>query len=424
MVATLNPRRRSSIAFTLLAAALTAAACGGSDEGSADGPAEITFSNWQFTEPGRGEAFEALVADFNAAQDDVEVTPVSIPFPDYEETIFTQLGAGSGPDVMVMMDAPFFQAREAGFLADLAPVLDRDADELTPVAEIAVDGDARHGVPWEVVDYALIVNTDLLEAASADIPTDAEGLLAAATAVRASGEVYGLGIRHTMPEEGGWWYDLSNLVYGMGGAWTNDDGEPTVDSPEVREAVQLFVDLVLSDAVPRGADAATYRRMFWEGQLAMMIDNSTVPSSMINENPAIADSIATAPIPLPEPEHGISLALLGVNAASEHQDGAAAFVNWLLSDDVQAQLAEIMVGSSVATGAAPPQELLAERPWVQTYLDVAEFGRSVAPTGAETDTAQIRTIVLTNVDRVVNGQTDVETALADAQTELESLLEQ
>ncbi|MFP3435640.1 hypothetical protein SB781_38420, partial [Paraburkholderia sp. SIMBA_061] len=78
---------------------------GDSDAGSAGG--ELTFSNWQFLEDGKGPIIWDAVKGYTGPNDDIELTKVEIPFANYADKLSTELGAGGGPDVMVLQDSQF-----------------------------------------------------------------------------------------------------------------------------------------------------------------------------------------------------------------------------------------------------------------------------------------------------------------------------
>ncbi len=51
------------------------------------------------------------------------------------------------------------------------------------------------------------------------------------------------------------------------------------------------------DETRPGADAATYRRMFWEGKIAMNIDNGGVAGIFAAQNPNLGFKAAPSPFP-------------------------------------------------------------------------------------------------------------------------------
>ncbi len=93
---------RRGIAATALVAsfALAATACGGSDSGdSAGGPVTIT---WWDTTNATNEAptYQALVKEFEAANKDIKVKYVNVPFDQAQNKFDTAAGASGAPDVL------------------------------------------------------------------------------------------------------------------------------------------------------------------------------------------------------------------------------------------------------------------------------------------------------------------------------------
>lgn len=94
---------RRGIAATALVAsfALAATACGGSDSGSdkSDGPVTIT---WWDTSNATNEAptYKALVKEFEAANKDVKVNYVNVPFDQAQNKFDTAAGSKGAPDVL------------------------------------------------------------------------------------------------------------------------------------------------------------------------------------------------------------------------------------------------------------------------------------------------------------------------------------
>lgn len=82
------------------------------------------------------------------------------------------------------------------------------------------------------------------------------------------------------------------------------------------QGVEAFKRVYDAGVIPEGTDAATCRRMAWEGKIAMMIDNASVPQILASENPAITDDIVAVPIPFPEPEHAMIVGFVAINGAS------------------------------------------------------------------------------------------------------------
>jgi multiple sugar transport system substrate-binding protein len=409
----------AAVVATIVGAGLVGCSTGGP---TSSGPTEVSFSDWQFAEPGRGDRLKEIIADYNKSQSECVIADMTIPYPDYAKTVLTRLGAGSGPDLMNFDYDVWVLAQKSGFLADLGDKI------VTPAAGF-VDSDAkafvdgkRYGMVWETNAYALIVNKQILSDAGVAIPTDWASFVAAAHALT-KGDIYGFAFRNTMPEEAGWWSDLSTWVYGFGGEWTDDSGTPTANSPEVVKAVTEYAKFFADKVVPQGADAATYRTMFWEGKIAMMIDNGAVPGIVVSGNPDMQQNLEVVPQPTPTDRHLQTIFPLGVNAKAspEKQACAVDFMNWTNEPEQQAAIIVASGGLGVATPVETPAEYLKDRPWVATFRSLTN-GVLLPAKGAEDKTAQIRHIVLTQVDQILRSGKTVQSAMDQAQSELEDLL--
>lgn len=369
----------------------------------------VTFAAASFAEPGRGEKMRAWVAKFNQSQNKVEVQPVAIPFSSFVSTIFTQMGGGAGPD-MVRFDLPeFYAAAAANRLAPLDAYIDDRAHKFTaPDKYMKING-KRYGVVFEVSNYSMLVNTALVKGKP---PADFDEFLAATKAATASGS-YGYAYRATMAERGGMWYDLTNYVYGFGGRWSDEKGNPTLNSPAVIKAVAAYKKVYDANVIPKGADASTYRRMFAEGKIASVIDNGGVAANLATAGKDL--KLAAAPSPFPTRAQGMILAPITINANAKNKDGAGAFLRWMLTPEAQKELQQIHGASSVAIPVERTPEELAKWPWITVYDQQTQNAVPALPQGLETKAPEIQQVVIEQVIKVLQAGVDPAVAMNDAQ---------
>jgi len=376
----------------------------------------ITFAAASFAEPGRGDKMRAWLDKFNTSQDKVEVKPVAIPFSSFVSTVFTQMGGGSGPD-LVRFDLPeFYAAAEADRLAPIDAYIKDDDFKFGPADQYMRIGGKRYGIVFEVSNYAMVYNKDLVKG---DPPTNFDQFLAAAKAATTGGN-YGFAYRATMAERGGMWYDLCNFVYGFGGRWSNDKGEPTLNSPEVVQGIDAYKRVYDAGVIPKGADAATYRRMFAQGKLAMEIDNGGVAANLATEGKSI--QMGAAPSPFPHKAQAMILAPITVNANSKHQEAAATFLKWMLGAEPQAELQQIHGASSVATEVPRSAQEEQKWPWIHVYDEQTQNSVPPLPKGLETKAPEIQQIVVQQVIKVLQNGTDPQQAMNEAQKKAERLV--
>jgi multiple sugar transport system substrate-binding protein len=422
--------RRSVVAVTSMmgVAALLLTACGADGEGDggeADGDAgsgsgsegvtTLTFAASTFGDPGRGPGLLGFLSEFNESQDEIQVSAAAVPFPTFGQTILTQMGSGLGPD-LIRFDMPeFAEASDAGLIAPLDDLVDLGQVELheQPDQFMVHDG-VRHGVIFEASNYGMFYNADLIP----EPPTTYEDFLDTARSLT-DGDVFGLAFRQTEAEEAGVWQDIFNYVYGFGGAWS--DGESlTINAPENLEGLQKYQELYDEEVIPRGADAATFRRMFAEGKVGMELNNGGYVTHLQRENPDLNFSVA--PIPFPVRSQGTILAPIVINEASPAKEAAATFIQWVLEPENQVKLQEILGASSVATVTERSGESLEKTPFLPVFDELTESSLPHVVPGFEARTPDIRKIVVTNVIAALQGEVDMKTALDRAQDEASALV--
>ena len=370
----------------------------------------ITFAAVTFSEAGRGDRLKAWVDKFNKSQNAIEVQPVALPFASFAKTIFTQMGGGAGPDLVRFDQIDFYAAIAANRVLQLDEFIkDSDYKFTAPDRYMKVGG-KRFGTPFEISNYVLLYNPTLLKDKKA--PANFDDFVATAKAATANG-AYGYAYRATMAEAPGFWQDLCNFVYGFGGRWSDEQGNLTLNSPKVIEGVMAYKKVYDAGVTPKGTDAATYRRMFWEGKLAMEIDNGGVAGIFSQQAPDLP--LAAAPSPFPTRAQGLVLAPLTINANTKHKAAAITFYKWLLQPDNQKQLQDGLGASNVATVVPRSPEDLAKRPWLKVYDDQTPNSIPQLVQGQELKTPEILQIVLEHVLKVLQGGADPKKTMDDAQ---------
>ncbi len=395
-----------------VAVALAAApmASGALSQAFAQSKEVITFVGVTFSEAGRGDRLKAWVEKFNKSQDKIEVQPIALPFATEANTVFTQMGGGGGPDLVRFDQIDYYPAVAANRILPLDDLIkDSDYKFTAPDKYLKVGG-KRYGISFEISNYVLLYNKTLLKDGKA--PATFDEFLAAAKTATGNG-VYGFAYRATMAERPGFWQDLCNFVYGFGGRWSDDAGKLTLDSPTVVEGVAAYKKVYDLGVTPKGTDASTYRRMFWESKLAMEIDNGGVAGIFYQQAPTLP--LAAAPSPFPTRAQGLILAPLTVNANTKHKDAAFTFVKWVLQPDNQKDLQDLLGASSVATVVGRSPEDLAKQPWLKVYDEQTPNSIPQLVVGFETKTPEIQQVILEQVLKVLQAGADPKKAMGDAQ---------
>ncbi|MDX3586828.1 extracellular solute-binding protein [Streptomyces europaeiscabiei] len=265
---------RRGIAATALVAsiALTATACGGSDSGdSADGPVTIT---WWDTSNATNEAptYKALVEEFEAANKDIKVKYVNVPFDQAQNKFDTAAGATGAPDILrsEVGWTPAF-AKKGFFLPLDGTDALKDQDKFQPslIKQAQYDG-KTYGVPFVTDTLALVYNKALFEKAGiTEAPKTWDDLKKAAATVKDKTGV------------DGYWgstqaYYAQSFLYGDGTDTVDVAAKKiTVNSAEAKKAYGTWLDLFDGKGLHKAdttADAyAHIQDAFVNGKVASII---------------------------------------------------------------------------------------------------------------------------------------------------------
>jgi multiple sugar transport system substrate-binding protein len=387
----------------------------------AGAPVELEVATWHWAEPARGAVLRELAAKFTQENPGITIKEVSVPYPRYVEQMLLRLSGGTPPDVMVATDAMLFTFADRGHLAalDTFPALkqmfDRDRADFVDAQAIADIGGHTYGTVIHFTTYALLYDQKLLsQAGLAKPPATPQEFLVAATKLTKAPDQYGYGTRHSINEEVGWWYELSYWVQGFGGKWAVQ-GKPTVNTPQVINGVKFFKQMYDAGIFPKGVDAATYRRMFWQEKVAMLTDNNAVYFIAKSQNATLDEH--AAPNPFSPPVTLGEVSFFSIPKEAKHQKEATLFVEWFRKNlkDYGMKL-QNPVGSKAAN-----REILKAYPYLGTFVD-APFNKGGAlPEGYETRLPEFRHSVLQHVTNVLVNNADVTAEMQAAQAEIEKL---
>ncbi|WP_037669158.1 extracellular solute-binding protein [Streptomyces griseus] len=340
--------RRGIAASALVASlALAATACGGdSDSGDkADGPVTIT---WWDTSNATNEAptYQALVKEFEAANKDVKVKYVNVPFDQAQNKFDTAAGSKGAPDVLrsEVGWTPAF-AKKGYFVPLEGTEALKDQAKFQPsLIEQAKYEGKTYGVPFTTDTLALVYNKQLFaKAGIKEAPKTWDDLKKAAATVKDKTGV------------DGYWgstqaYYAQSFLYGEGTDTVDVTAKKiTVNSPAAKKAYGTWLGLFDGKGLHKAdttADAyAHIQDAFVNGKVAAIVQG---PWEITNfyKGSAFKDKanlgIATVPAGstgkagAPTGGHNLS-----VYAGSDkaHQDAALKFVNFMTSAKAQETIA-------------------------------------------------------------------------------------
>jgi len=339
---------RRGIAATALVAslALAATACGGSDSGDkADGPVTIT---WWDTSNATNEApaYKTLVGQFEAANKDIKVKYVNVPFSEAQNKFDTAAGSKGAPDVLrsEVGWTPAFAKK--GFFLPLdgtEALADKDKFQSSLITQAQYEG-KTYGVPLVTDTLALVYNKAIFQKAGiTEAPKTWDELRADAFKIDAKEHVYG------------YWgstqaYYAQTFLYGEGTDTVDASAKKiTVNSDAAKKAYGTWLSLFKGQGLHKAdvtADAYSHiQDAFVNGQVGAIIQG---PWEITNfyQGSAFKDKSNLGIATVPAGSTGRSGAPTGghnlsVYAGSDkaHQAAALKFVNFMTSANSQTQIA-------------------------------------------------------------------------------------
>ncbi|MEV6840093.1 extracellular solute-binding protein [Streptomyces sp. NPDC051133] len=418
--------RRGIAASALVASlALTATACGGSDSdsGKADGPVTLT---WWDTSNATNEAptYKALVQQFEAANKNIKVKYVNVPFDQAQNKFDTAAGSKGAPDILrsEVGWTPAF-AKKGYFLPlDGTEALADQAKFQPNLIKQAQYQGKTYGVPLVTDTLALVYNKALFKKAGiTEAPKTWDELKADAAKIDSKDKVYG------------YWgstqaYYAQTFLYGEG-TDTVDAGAKkiTVDSAAAKKAYGTWQSTFSGQGLHKAdttADAyAHIQDAFVNGKVASIIQG---PWEITNfyKGSAFKDKsnlgIATVPAGstgkagAPTGGHNLS-----VYAGSDkaHQDAALKFVKFMTSASSQEAIA--LKNSTLPTRSDAYTDKVKADPGIAGYQGVLNAAQ---PRPALPEYSSLWGPLDTELPKIAGGKESLDKGLSNAEVAIAKLV--
>ncbi|NIK71998.1 ABC transporter substrate-binding protein [Paenibacillus sp. BK720] len=310
---------------------------------------EITFANWISVEEATKDAYNKLIADFEAKNPDIKVKSLGIPFAQFKDQVLVNSSGGNPPDVTMAnqnFTAAFVGAKIAAPMQDLV-----GADLINDIVDGSKSGVTYDGkvmaMPWAPHPNALFWNKTLFQKAGLDPekpPATWDEMIEDAKKIAALGKddsgnpIYGIGESGATDSYTGNMLLRSTLVYG--GQFSDAGGKIVWDQGDaLKNALSYMKDIVNNKISPKGSDMKTLRGMFANGTLGMLIDGDfgrTNFRQMSGKGEAFDKEWGVATIPAGvtgRSETVFTEHQLLITEGSKHKEAAAKLVEYLVSKD-------------------------------------------------------------------------------------------
>ena len=334
----MQPEFRSTRRFTrcALAAAVLACAAGGAVSASA---ATITIA--MLNNPDMIE-LKKLSPAFEQANPDIKLNWVVLEENVLRQRATTDITTNSGQFDVMMIGT--YEAPQWGKRGWLSPMTTLPADyDLNDVVKSVRDGLSSGGTLYALPFYAessmTFYRKDLFAAKGLTMPDqptyDQIGQFADKLTDKANG-VYGICLRG----KAGWGENMAyvtTLVNTYGGRWFDEKWHAQLTTPEWKNAVNFYVDLMKKNGPP-GASSNGFNEnltLMSSGKCAMWIDATVAAGMLYNKQQSqVADKIGFAAAPTkatPNGSHWLWSWALAIPKSSKQPDAAKKFITWATS---------------------------------------------------------------------------------------------
>ncbi|MGC9357383.1 MAG: ABC transporter substrate-binding protein [Anaerolineae bacterium] len=406
-------------------------ACGGGGEEEIVGPqpgegdcplaveegASITFSGWG--DETEQQIYRDSIDRFKEICPDVEVNYEPIPA-DFQTKLKAQMAGGTAPDVFYVDDQLMTAFAPSGQLLALDPYMDVagvSRDDFIPALMTIFTRDANtYALPKDWGALGLIYLPEAFEAAGIEEPTEDwtwDDLREAAMAIAENTDYAGFC-------QNADWARFAPFAFSNGGTYVTDDyQEARLDTPEVKEMATFVYNMYDEGSLVTASDVGAS----WCGEaigkelVGLTLEGGWMVNFMRQNYPDVNWNAVLIPAGPVTRADVIFTNGIGVNAATEYPNAAAAFTAYVTGPENQAEI----VKTGFAYSTHPEQIDL-----IQDSNDkaIAQGGlledSRVAYWGP--NTGRINEIVSQALERVYLGDQTVDESFAQAQQEAQEAL--
>lgn len=293
-----------------------------------------------------------LADKFQAQYPNIAVSFVMLPENELRDRVTTDVSTGAGSFDIVQIgtyDTPIFAKN--GWLASVDELAaanpnnvqaDYDFDDLIKPIRLGLSyEDQLYALPFYGESSMTFYNKKMFADAGLEMPAEPtwEQIRDLACKLhKPDQKQYGIALRG-LPGWGEVLAPLGTVINTYGARWFDENWQPQLNTPEFKEAVQFYVDLVQKCGVPGAANNGFSESLtaIAQGQAAMWVD-ATVAAGFVTDpsQSKIVDDVGfvMAPHgPVKKGYHWLWTWAYGIPKTSQHQPEALQFLTWSTSKD-------------------------------------------------------------------------------------------
>ena len=306
----------------------------------------LEFQQWWGVELPDGALQE--ICDGFTEETGVKIDLLSNPYADTKTQIAAGAAAGTMADVVGLDGSWVYDFEKQGSIANLTELMEADGyDDSQLSDQIKYEGNT-YMIPVVNFAYPLFVNTDILEEAGVEeIPTTWSEFLDACDKITTNTDKAAYAIPLSTEAPNGIQNQFSSWLWASGGNLLQDGKPALTDNDKLAQLVDMVKTMKDKGYLSDGAEAMKEQDMvneFENGRLAFMVDGISHLTTIKTESPDLNFTFAKMPVMDDYTDKsGMDVANWGIGIAEncENKEAAMQFVEYLMSPEVNAKLAQL-----------------------------------------------------------------------------------
>lgn len=367
-------------------ALVTLAACGGNSDdnssGSSNEKVTLKFQSLAFQKT-TVAATKKIVADWNAANPNIQVEYVQGSWDSVHDQLVTQFQGGTAPDIIHDESADITGFINQGYLADLSPYLSQDTkDAVSQGVWDTVSKDGKvYGAPTLLQSYVVFGNSALLKQAGITATGDSLSWddLAADAKKLTTGGKHGLGWGLKSPTA-----TMLNLGLNFDAKYfdgSGPDAKATVGDPELEVPKRIHAmayDDKSIDPTSLTQGGTDVLPGFYAGKYAMIVAGNYVAQQISEEAPKTFQWEVLPPLKGTSSKQAANPQTLSVPAEGKHIEQSAKFIDFFMKAE---NLAAVGQGDWLIPTTQPARDAIlkatgGKNGWQQTLASGTELTKA------------------------------------------------
>ena len=318
----------------------------------------LEFQQWWGVELPDG-ALQEIVDGFTE-ESGVAIELLSNPYADTKTQVAAGAATGTMADVVGLDGSWVYDFAKQEAIANLSELMEADGyDDSQLSDQIKYEG-STYMIPVVNFAYPLYVNLDILEEAGVEeIPTTWTEFTDACAKIAENTDYAAYCIPLNTEAPNGIQNQFSSWLWASGGTLLKDGKPGLTDNELLANLVDYFKGMKENGYLSDGVEAMHEQDMvneFENGRLAFMVDGISHLTTIKNESPDL--NFTYAPMPKADDydgKSGLDVACWGIGIAEncEHKEEAMAFIEYMMSPEVNAKLSQLANAFPGNSTAAP-----------------------------------------------------------------------